>query len=795
MSRHQGKTNDIADDVYCQFVRSLFANEHILIVGGITYVAIALMVYVKTSVTAFLMIAPILLAANVWRYAGIRAFHRKGGVANGIEDARRWEQDYIIRGCAQGLAVGAFCFLSIYLYPSAYAEVASVAMSIASLITVASRNYGSPNMVRILSLSFTAPAALAFLLRGELAYALLGLMLVPLMLITVSSAGYVRQVLFAAVIGQKRADQLAQRFDRALNTMPQGLLMFDKQGRVIVANAEAAHIVGIDSPAVLTGRSISALMRRIVAAGLMDKQQSDKAMQRLIRALQDGSDRKLVVALQDGRSFEFTTREGDKDLGVVMFEDVTQRVRASERIVTMARFDGLTSLPNRAYMHELIVERLAVGDRNRHCALAIFDLDDFKGVNDSLGHPTGDELIKAIAKRLGRFASENVIVGRFGGDEFVVFCNDVADRESFGSLLDAVRETLSTPSEVFGTRIALESSGGAVLVQVASTDVDTMIVRADLALHAAKAHGKNGWMLFEESMEQSFRLRERLKADLRNAIVDRSLRVVYQPILQVKTMKMVTCEALCRWDHPELGQVSPSVFVPLAEETGIIQDITSFVLEQACADCVRWPGRIGVSVNLSARDLSDGGIVEKVAGILASTGLPPNRLEVEMTETSLLDDKSAARTYVEAIRRLGVRIALDDFGTGYSSLSYMHRLPVDKIKIDRSFLVDTAEDRRSRELIKSVVQLSQKLGMTVTVEGVETFEQLNFLADEVHPDTVQGFLFGSALTASGIETMSLTAWQFPSGSATAAARTPSRHHTGSEYPGQQLAHSRVKLNK
>ena len=253
--------------------------------------------------------------------------------------------------------------------------------------------------------------------------------------------------------------------------------------------------------------------------------------------------------------------------------------------------------------------------------------------------------------------------------------------------------------EIAGNRLSVQVSGGAVFANVRSTEIDALIVKADLALSKAKERGKNAWSLFEDAMEQAFRSRQLLKADLRAAVDQKGLRVVFQPIVSIDTMKIASCEALCRWDHPDLGPISPATFIPLAEETGIISDITTFMLDAACTECVKWPDPICVSVNLSAKDFRDASIIEKVEQALINSKLAPERLEIEVTETSLLDDKSAARRYVEELRQLGVRIALDDFGTGYSSLSYLHRLPLDKIKIDRSFLTDVIEDERSLRLL------------------------------------------------------------------------------------------------
>ena len=243
-----------------------------------------------------------------------------------------------------------------------------------------------------------------------------------------------------------------------------------------------------------------------------------------------------------------------------------------------------------------------------------------------------------------------------------------------------------------GHALRIQASGGAVLSRVRDTDVDAMIVKADLALYKAKELGKNDWRLFESAMDAAFRNRQLMKADLRTAIEAKALRVVYQPIVAMETMRIASCEALCRWDHPDLGPISPSIFIPLAEEMGIISEISTFVLQAACAECARWPEQISVSVNLSAKDFRNRDVVDKVREALAPSGLAPHRLEIEVTETALLDDKSLTRQYIEELKLLGVRIALDDFGTGYSSLSYLHKLPLDKIKIDRSFLVDVSAE-------------------------------------------------------------------------------------------------------
>ena len=769
----RAKTEDIPADVYIQFVRALSDNAYMLVVGGVCYWILGLMIYLRTHDPLYLGFAFLLLSISLWRYFSIRSFHRAGSPIPTVEKAEAWERGYILKGSAQGLALGSLCFVSIYLRPDDFAELASVSLALTTLLTVVGRSYGSRRMVQIFSVTLIGPAALALFLRMDVPDFVLGLMIIPTTIVTISSADHVRNVLFSAVIGHGQAKELAQRFDRALNTMSHGLVMLDSNGKVVVANAEAAHLMSLKSPGTLLGRSIHGLLMRGVAGGMLAPKDCHYIEAQLTRALREGRDRKVLVSLANGQHYEFSAREGSQELGVITFEDVTARVEAEEKIRFMARYDSLTGLPNRAYFHELVGEAMALGSHDRLCALAVIDLDDFKSVNDTLGHPVGDGLIYAVAERLAAVAGQGVNVSRFGGDEFMIFFDRVEDESHLNTLLDHIFADLQGEVDVAGHGLRIQASGGAVLSKVKDTDVDAMIVKADLALYKAKELGKNSWRLFEAAMDAAFRNRQLMKADLRNAVQARELRVVYQPIVAVNTMRIASCEALCRWDHPDLGPISPSVFIPLAEEMGIVSDISTFVLEAACAECAKWPAQTSVSVNLSAKDFRNRDIVEKVRDALAKSGLAAHRLEIEVTETALLDDKSLTRESIEELKALGARIALDDFGTGYSSLSYLHKLPLDKIKIDRSFLVDVNQNRQSLDLLKGIVGLSRTLGLSVTIEGVETFEQLKTLVHLVKPDFVQGFLFGAALSASGIETMSSVTWPFAADLHIAGKRTAS----------------------
>jgi len=749
----------IPADIYIPFVQSLYADGYILYWGGITQGATSFIVFLNNGQPVYLLLALALLGAGLFRYSGIRKYQDQPAPVTSAM-ARQWEVDYLLRGAIQGSLLGFYCFVSLYLQPDPLAEIASIAVTLACAIAIVGRNYASTQMVLILSMTMTLPISAGVILRGDFYNIALGLLFIPFFTAIIQMARRVRETFISVIYEKKNANNLALRFNRALNTMSHGLIMLDTDGRVAVANAEAAELLSVDSPDRLLGRTLKALLMRGVAGGLLSLRDSHYVETQLTRALRDGRDRKLLVSFTNGRHFEFSAREGRDDLGVITFEDVTTRVEAEDKIRYMARYDNLTGLPNRAYFHEIVGEYLAGGDRERHCALAVVDLDDFKNINDTRGHPVGDGLIYSVAQKLAGLAGDTVKISRFGGDEFMLYFDQVESDDELDGEMKRIFDALQGEVDVAGHSLRIQASAGAVLARVAETDVDSMFVKADLALYKAKEYGKNGWQLFEKTMDAEFRNRQIMKADLRNAVEQKLLRVVYQPIVAMDTMRIASCEALCRWDHPEIGPVSPAIFIPLAEEMGIISDISTFMLRAASAECAKWPEQIRVSINLSAKDFRNRDIIENVREALEMSGLAPNRMEIEVTETALLDDKSSTRKFLEELKALGVRIALDDFGTGYSSLSYLHTLPLDKVKIDRSFIEDITRNERSLHLLRGVVNLSRPLGLEVTIEGVETFDQLKVLALDVKPDLVQGFLFGSALSASGIETMSTTVWPF-----------------------------------
>jgi diguanylate cyclase (GGDEF)-like protein len=414
----------------------------------------------------------------------------------------------------------------------------------------------------------------------------------------------------------------------------------------------------------------------------------------------------------------------------------------------MARYDALTGLPNRGYFTEQVEADL---ERRRHdetvplATLMIIDIDDFKHVNDSQGHLVGDRLLIEAATRIRQALGARSIIARLGGDEFIAYRGGAATAEQVVNDAQTVLAAFRAPFDLLGEHVGVSVSVGAVSSERREDDLGVLMTKADLALYKAKAQGKAQSQLFHEDMDVEYHYRQRLKTELRQAVAAGGLSLAYQPLVDLKTRRVVGCEALARWHHPELGTIPPSVFIPIAEESGLVSDISRWVLMTATAECQNWPEEVSVAVNISAKDLRSGDVAQMVGTALASSGLPPHRLEIEVTETAVIEEREAANMIFRALAAQGIGIALDDFGTGYSSLSYLQALPFSKLKIDRSFVIDIVNNERALKLLTNVVQLGKDIGLTVTVEGVETEEQLALIDANTDVDQIQGYLFGVPL--------------------------------------------------
>ncbi len=424
--------------------------------------------------------------------------------------------------------------------------------------------------------------------------------------------------------------------------------------------------------------------------------------------------------------------------------DITERKRAEARIAFMAHHDALTELPNRVLLHERMGEMLSRLKRNgTGLAVHCIDIDNFKTVNDTLGHPVGDLLLQAVAGRLRDALRHEDLVARLGGDEFAILQTDITQASEVANLAARILGVLGEPFDLDGNIVTAGASIGIAIAPGDGDESDQLLKNADMALYRAKGEGKGTFRFFEAEMDARARERRQLELDLRAALRAGDLEVHYQPLVKLATGTITGCEALVRWHHPERGMVSPAHFVAIAEETGLIGQLGAFVLKQACADAARWPEPIKVAVNLSPLQFRSGNLIAIVSEALEASGLAPNRLELEITETLLLDKSGLVLATLHALRALGIHISMDDFGTGYSSLSYLRSFPFDKIKIDRSFVRDMGASIDSQAIVKAIIGLGTSLGITITAEGIETESDLQRLKAEGCQEG-QGYLFSKA---------------------------------------------------
>ncbi|HEV2157044.1 EAL domain-containing protein [Bradyrhizobium sp.] len=456
-----------------------------------------------------------------------------------------------------------------------------------------------------------------------------------------------------------------------------------------------------------------------------------------------------------GPRFITSTRIGIRDKSgeprylISVVEDVTERRSAHEKIAHMAHYDALTDLPNRTLFREQIERELEKAAGGEQFALLYIDVDEFKGINDSLGHHVGDELLKAIATRLRGCLKKGDLIARLGGDEFAVIQTAIRSSSDVLSFVTRIYEAIRQPYHCLGHQLSTDASIGIALAPQDGSDLDQLIKNADLAMYGAKASGRRTHRFFEPEMDASAKARLSLEQDLRQAMVNGGFEIHYQPLVDLRTNAVSGCEALLRWRHPERGMVSPAEFIPIAEDTGLINELGDWVLRTACNEAATWPAHVRVAVNVSPVQLKCDTLALRIAGALAASGLDPRRLELEITEAVLIRDDEAALSILHQLRAIGVRIALDDFGTGYSSLSYLKRFPFDKIKIDRCFVADIAETSGAPVIVQAVVNIAAASSMTTVAEGVETEAQREMLRT-LGCTEMQGYLFSKPKPAAEV---------------------------------------------
>ena len=646
-----------------------------------------------------------------------------------FKDAIQSEMLFWIAALGSSSAVGALCARAIIVSDTPVVHLLVLALAMATM-AIAQRNYFRPRLVAMQLGSVALPGAFALFSHGGLEYGVLGVGAVVLSFMIGRTAVALCTSAQKSIIKDQELSDQNKRFDAALNNMAQGLCMFDADGQLLVCNEKYLSMYGFSAEVVRPGIGLAELLQHSVDVGNHVSEKLEDLHDEFLNKIISGKASTFWNELEDGRTIALSHEPMKTGGWVTTHEDITERRLAEAKIAHMARHDALTDLPNRVSFHERLTEALNRIPVHRQVAVLCLDLDRFKTVNDTLGHPIGDALLKQVAERLKASVRENDCVARIGGDEFAVIQAAASQPESATALAARMVSALQRPFYVGTHHISIGSSIGISIAPADSLEANQLLKNADMALYQAKAEGRGHHRFFVPEMDQRMQTRRALELDLRQAVVDGEFEMYYQPLIDTSDGQVSGFEALLRWNHPEEGLILPGEFIPLAEDIGLIIPIGEWVLREACSVAATWPPHIGVSVNLSPAQFRAGDLVGSVTTALAVSGIDPKRLELEITEGVLLVDTTETVKTLHSLRDLGVRFAMDDFGTGYSSLSYLRSFPFDKIKIDQSFVQDLTSGSQALSIIRAVTDLGRNLGMVTTAEGVETAEQLEQIRKE-----------------------------------------------------------------
>lgn len=730
--------------IYAALVDSMCQNFWPMMTGSVCAAACALMTALKTGVPWIWPCTFLIIAIGTARAFQMRRFEKRTATLT-YEEAKEWEPRYRLGAVLYASALGLWCVVVLLGSDDPVAHMLCTSVTIGYTAGGAARNYGRPLIVQLHILCACGPMSVALAVRGDPYYvglaALLVLFFLGLKLINLS----LHNIFVKALLASEGESALAGQFDTALNNMPHGLCMFGVDGRLAVMNHRFTDMMGLADNLVHSGVSALDIVSACVVAGAI----SAEAGKRIVAEIEKSVAGEIITVdpeVAERRALSWTFQPMAGGGTVVLVEDITERRNAEARISHLARYDELTALPNRLNFRDE-TERLltASHDESVMSALLFIDLDQFKQVNDTLGHPCGDRLLSMVADRLREMLRPDDFVARFGGDEFVVFRQNIETAEDAAALARRIVDRLSERYEIDRHLVEIGASIG-IATTYPGVKADHLLKNADMALYRAKSSGRGTFCFFREEMAQTVEARRVLELDLRHAIAHEEFELHYQPLVNLKSGRISTCEALLRWNHPERGQVSPIDIIPVAEDMGLIIDLGRWILRKACMECMKWPEAVSVAVNFSSQQFHQRDVLSEVRYALEVSGLPAHRLEIEITESSLLRNTQWTHDALSQLREAGVRIALDDFGTGYSSLSYLHNFPLQKVKIDRSFLEGIDADRPLM-LLRGVARLSADLGMSVVVEGIETNEQLELISADGTVTEAQGYLFSRPVPA------------------------------------------------
>ena len=734
----------MSPSIYAALIDSLFTDPGPMFAGALCAAVAAVMTVLKTGNAWLWPCVALLIVTGALRALDTRQYQRLRGSLS-PDDVARWEVRYQFGAMLYAAALGLWCLVVVMGSDDAVAHMIATSVTLCYVAAGGGRTYGRPWIFHVQMLLACGPLTAALALHGSPYYIGMALLNVLFFVALKHISTSLQKIFVRALIAREREAALASQFDTALNNMPHGLSMFRADGRLAVMNHRFSEMMNLSDDFVQRGASVSDICSACVVTGAISAT-SAKLILREVESSEPGDITTTDPDFSKNRALSWTFQPMVGGGTVVLVEDITQRKDAEARISHLARYDELTELPNRVNFRDEIGRLLAIQEGAEQLSALLFvDLDQFKQVNDTLGHPCGDQLLCAVADRLREMLRPEDFVARFGGDEFVVFQQNIQSPEDAAGLARRIVDRLSERYKIDNHLVEIGASVGIAMTSV-GVSADTLLKNADMALYRAKADGRGTFCFFRDEMAQTVEARRILELDLRKALANEEFELFYQPLVNLKSGKIATCEALLRWNHPVRGTVSPIDIIPVAEDMGLIVDLGRWILRKACMECMKWPDPVSVAVNFSPQQFHQRDVLSEVRYALEVSGLPANRLEIEITESSLLRNTQLTHDVLSQLHALGVRISLDDFGTGYSSLSYLHNFPLQKVKIDRSFLEGIDTDR-PLTLLRGVARLSADLGMSVVVEGVETNEQLELISADGAVTEAQGYLFSRPVPA------------------------------------------------
>jgi diguanylate cyclase (GGDEF)-like protein len=723
---------------------SLFEASGTVLTGIVFSAIAAAMTALKTGQTLIWAFVPLLILAGAVRAFDLQRYHARKSTLT-AEEAARWQKRYQIGAMIQAAVIGLWCSTTLLSSDDAVVHMICVSVTTGIVAGAAGRAYGRQSIFRLQAVLMFGPTVVALALYGTPYYIAMSGVCAAFLMAVMQLSANLHRIFMRAVMAREREAALAGQFDTALNNMPHGLCMFRADGRLAVMNHRFSEMMNLPDHFVQREVSASDVVDACVVAGAIFAP-SGKI---ILAEIENSEARDIITADPDparGRSLSWTFQPMADGGTVMLVEDITERKNAEARISHLARYDELTELPNRVNFRDEIGHLLAVQQgAEQLSALLFIDLDQFKQVNDTLGHPCGDQLLCAVSERLREMLRPEDFVARFGGDEFVVFQQNIHSTDDAAGLARRIVDRLSERYKIDNHLVEIGASVGIAMTSH-GVSADTLLKNADMALYRAKADGRGTFCFFRDEMAQVVESRRILELDLRKALANEEFELFFQPLVNLKSGRISTCEALLRWNHPIRGTVSPTDIIPIAEDMGLIVDLGRWILRKACMECMKWPEGVSVAVNFSPQQFHQRDVLSEVRYALEVSGLQANRLEIEITESSLLRNTQLTHDVLSQLHSLGVRISLDDFGTGYSSLSYLHNFPLQKVKIDRSFLEGIDSDR-PLTLLRGVARLSADLGMSVVVEGIETNEQLELISADGAVTEAQGYLFSPPVPA------------------------------------------------